>query len=222
MATKKLKEEEKKTTEEKLIGSVSNFFQKYKLIVVLVTALVIVGIVVAIIVVNSSTKSKFNAQITVANLETRYAEILSSTEPDWTALIADLNANIKGSAYPSVKSAYLLGLVYYQMEDYANAQSTFEKAYNLNKDIYLASEALLNAAACADMQGNTSKALELYNQVYNDYPESGCAPKALFNAARLYLQMENNQLAMTTFAQVADYYPESEYGKLAKNLVSIL
>lgn len=222
MATKKLKEEEKKTTEEKLIGSLSNFFQKYKILVVIITAVIIVGIVVAIIAVNSSTKAKMNAQIAVANLETRYAETLSSSEPDWSTLIADLNANIKGGAYPSVKSAYLLGLVYYQMEDYANAQSTFEKAYNLNKDIYLASEALLNAAACADMQGNTSKALELYNQVYNDYPESGSAPKALFNAARLYLQMENNQLAMTTFAQVADYYPESEYGKLSKNIVSIL
>ncbi|MBR6085879.1 MAG: tetratricopeptide repeat protein [Spirochaetales bacterium] len=222
MANKKLREEEKKTAEEKLIGSVSNFFQKNKLIVIIVIALIIVGIIVSVIVVNSTTKSKYNAQITVANLESRYAEILSSSEPDWTALIADLNANIKGGAYPSVKSAYLLGLVYYQMEDYANAQSTFEKAFNLNKDIYLASEALLNAAACADMQGNTTKALDLYNQVYNDYPESGSAPKALFNAARLYLQTENTQLAMTTFAQVADYYPESEYGKLAKNLVSIL
>ena len=222
MANKKLKEEEKKTAEEKLIGSISNFFQKNKLIVVIAAAVIIVGIVVAIICVSSSTKSKYSAQIAVANLETRYGELLSSSEPVWTDLINDLNANIKGGSYPSVKSAYILGLVYYQMEDYANAQSAFEKAYNLNKDIYLASEALLNAAACADMQGNTSKALELYNQVYNDYPESGCAPKALFNAARLYLQMENTQLAMTTFAQVADYYPESEYGKLATNLVSIL
>ena len=222
MANKKLREEEKKTAEEKIIGSVSNFFQKNKLIVLIAAAVVIVGLIVAIIVVNSSTKSKYNDQITVANLETRYAEILSSSEPDWTALIADLNANIKKGAYPSVKSAYLLGLVYYQMEDYANAQSTFERAYKLNKDIYLASEALLNAAACADMQGDTAKALELYNQVYNDYPESGCAPKALFNVGRIYLQMENTQLAMTTFAQVADYYPESEYGKLSKNLVSIL
>ena len=108
------------------------------------------------------------------------------------------------------------------MGDYANAQSTFEQAYNLNKDIFLASEALVNAAACADAQENTARALELYNQVYNDYPESGVAPKALFNVARIYYQMGNIQLAQATFAQVADYYANSEYGKLAKNISSVL
>ena len=151
-----------------------------------------------------------------------YAEVLAQETPDWTALVADLKANIKGGSYPSVKSAYLLGLAYYHQDDYANAQSAFEQAYNLNKDIYLASEALANAAACADAQGNTSRALELYNQIYNDYPESGSAPKALFNVARIYYQMDNIQLAQATFAQVADYYPNSEYGKLALNLASVL
>ena len=221
MANKKL-QEEKATAEEKIIGSVSNFFSKYRLIIIIAIAALIVGIVVAVICVSSSTKTKLDAQVRIAELESRYADTLAESEPDWTALANDLKANIKGSSYPSVKAAYLLGLVYYQMEDYANAQSTFEQAYDLNKSIYLASEALLNAAACADMQENTAKALELYNQVYDDYPESGVAPKALFNVARIYLQMDNTQLAMTTFAQVADYYPDSEYGKLAKNIVSVL
>ena len=220
MANKKI-QEEKKTAEEKIIGSVSNFFSKYRLIIIIAIAAIIVGIVVAVICVSASTKAKLNAQLQIAELESRYADTMAETEPDWTALVNDLKANIKGSSYPSVKSAYLLGLAYYQMEDYAAAQSAFEQVYSLNKDIYLASEALCNAAACAEMQENTAKALELYNQVYSDYPESGVAPKALFNVGRLYLQQGNTQLAQTTFAQVADYYGDSEYGKLAKNLTSV-
>ena len=221
MANKKL-QEEKQTTEEKLIGSVSNFFSKYRLILIIATAVLIVGITLAVVLVNISTRSKLIAQVYVNELEGRYAETLSAEEPDWTSLISDLKANIKGGTYPSVKSSYLLGLVYYQMGDYATAQSTFEQTYNLNKDIYLASEALVNAAACADAQDNTTRALELYNQVYNDYPESGVAPKALFNVARIYYETGNVQLAQTTFAQVAEYFAESEYGKLAKNLASVL
>ena len=221
MANKKL-QEETLTTEEKLIGSVSNFFSKYRLIIIIALAVIVVGIILAVVLVNISTKSKLTAQVYVSELESRYAETLSAEEPDWTALVQDLKANIKGGSYPSVKSAYLLGLAYYQMGDYANAQSTFEQAYNLNKDIYLASEALVNAAACADAQENTTKALELYNQVYNDYPESGVAPKALFNVARIYYQMGNTQLAKATFEQVVEYYANSEYGKLAKNIASVL
>ena len=219
---KKNVQEEKQTAEEKLIGSVSNFFQKNKILVIIIIAVLVVGIIAAIVVLNVSANAKEKAQLKVAELENRYAEVLGEEEPDWTALVADLKANIKGGSYPSVKSAYLLGLAYYHQNDYANAQSAFEQVYSLNKDIFLASEALCNAAACAEAQGNTSRALELYNQIYSDYPESGVAPKALFNVARIYYQMENIQLAQATFAQVADYYPESEYGKLAKNLASVL
>lgn len=219
MANKKI-QEEKQTAEEKIIGSVSNFFSKNRLIITIAIAAIIVGIGVAVIIVNSTNKAKLNDQLQVAELESRYIDALSEEEPDWTVLVNDLKANIKGSSYPSVKSAYLLGLSYYQMADYAAAQSAFEQVYSLNKSIYLASEALCNAAACAEAQENTARALELYNQVYSDYPESGVAPKALFNVGRLYLQMGNTQLAQTTFAQVADYYADSEYGKLAKNLTS--
>ena len=221
MANKKL-QEETLTTEEKLVGSVSNFFSKNRLIIIIALAVIVVGIVLAVVLVNISTRSKLIAQVYVSELEARYAETLSADEPDWTALVQDLKANIKGGSYPSVKSAYLLGLAYYQMGDYANAQSTFEQAYSLNKDIYLASEALVNAAACAEAQENTARALELYNQVYNDYPESGVAPKALFNVARIYYQMGNTQLAQATFEQVVEYYGNSEYGKLAKNIASVL
>jgi tetratricopeptide (TPR) repeat protein len=222
MAKKNLSTEKTLSTEEKMIGSVSTFFEKNKLILIVICAVIVVGILAAIIAVNAVNSAKDKAQIKIAKLEQQYAEVLASDAQDWTALTADLQAMVKGSSYASVKSQYLLGLVYYQQQNYTEASDAFMKAYDLNKSIYLAPLSLANAAACAEEGGDSAKALELYNQIYNDYPESGTAAKALFNVARMYYQQGNTQLAQATFAQVADYYPNSEYGKLAQNLANVL
>ncbi len=222
MAKKNLSTEKTLSTEEKMIGSVSTFFEKNKLILIVICAVIIVGILAAIIAVNAVNSAKDKTQIKIAKLEQQYAEVLASDAQDWTALTADLQAMVKGSSYASVKSQYLLGLVYYQQQNYTEASDAFMKAYDLNKSIYLAPLSLANAAACAEEGGDSAKALELYNQIYNDYPESGTAAKALFNVARMYYQQGNTQLAQATFAQVADYYPNSEYGKLAQNLANVL
>ncbi len=222
MAKKNLSTEKTLSTEDKMIGSVSTFFEKNKVLLIVIAAVIVVGILAAIIAVNVVNNAKDKAQIQVAKLEQQYAEVLASEEQDWTALTADLQAMVKGGSYASVKSQYILGLVYYQQQNYGDAADAFMKAYELNKSIYLAPLSLANAAACAEEGGDSAKALELYNQIYNDYPESGTAAKALFNVARMYYQQGNTQLAQATFAQVADYYPNSEYGKLASNLANVL
>ena len=222
MANKNLSKEEKLTAEEKLVGKISGFFQNNRMIVIIISLAVVVCLLASIIIVNTVASSKEKAQEKVALLEDEYFSLLAEESPDWTEIEGKLSAMVKGSSYASVKSEYLLGLVYYEQEKYADAQAAFEKAYSLNRKAYLAANSLVNAAACAEAQGDTAKALELYNQVYNDYQESGVAPKALFNAARIYLQQGNTQLAQATFAQVADYYPSSEYGLLSKNLINVL
>lgn len=222
MANKNLSKEEKLTAEEKMIGQVSGFFQKNRMVVIIVAAVLVVGLIAAIITVNAVSSARDKAQIKISELEQEYGNLLAEEDADWSALETELASMVKGSSYASVKASYLLGLVYYDQEKYADAQAAFQKAYSLNTKIYLASMSLVNAAACAEAQGDTAKALELYNQVYNDYQESGVAPKALFNVARIYMQQGNDQLAKATFQQVADYYPSSEYGLLAKNIANVL
>ena len=222
MATKKLQKEETLTAEQKMIGSVSDFFVKNRKLIIIAAIVIVVAVVAAIVAVNVSNNAKAKAQIAIADMEQRYAEMLVEENPDWDSLSADLSSMVKGSSYPSVKAAYLLGLVKFEQKDYASAQASFEQAYNLNTKIYTAPLALANAAACAEEQGDTAKALELYNKIASDYSESGVAAKALFNVARLYYQQGNTQLAQASFAQVASYYPSSEYGKLAKNLATVL
>ena len=222
MATKNISKEEKLTAEQKMIGTVSNFFQKNRILIIVIAAVLVVGLIAAIITVNAITSAKEKAQIKVTELEQQYANILAEENPDWASLEAELKSMIKGSSYPSVKASYLLGLCYYDQEKYAEAEQTFADTFKLNTKIYLAPLALVNEASCAEAQGKTTVALDLYNQVYNDYMESGVAPKALFIVARIYMQQGNTQLAQATFAQVADYYPSSEYGMLAKNLANVL
>lgn len=222
MAKKNLDNEVKLTAEQKLIGKISDFFVKKRVAVIAIIAIIVVGIIAGVVAVNVVGNAKAKAQTEVYNLEAEYNALRLEETPDWKAFIAKLESCVKNSSYPSVKAQYLIGLSYFDQDDFANALDAFEKAYSLNTKIYLAPLALCNAAACADSLNNTSKALDLYNTVANEYPESGVAARAMFNAGRIYYEMNNVQLAKATFEQVASTYANSEYGKLAANLANVL
>ena len=110
MATKNLSKEEKLTAEQKMIGSVSNFFQKNRILVIVLAAVIVVGLITAIVVVNSVNNAKEKAQLKINTLEESYAEQLAAETPEWSTLETELKAMVKGSSYPSVKASYLLGL----------------------------------------------------------------------------------------------------------------
>jgi tetratricopeptide (TPR) repeat protein len=219
---KKLKKDEEKTVEEKLINGISGFFEKNLKTILIAVAAVVVVVLAVVLIVNSSSNSKDSAQIKISEMEEKYSELLAAEEPDWDSFETELSAMVRGSSYPSVKASYLLGLAHYDQEEYTEARDAFKKAYELNKDIYLAPLALVNEAACEEALENDSAAIELYNQIANDYPESGVAAKALFNLGRIYYQQGSTELAKTVFEQVATDYPNSEYGKLGKNLANVL
>ncbi len=219
---KKLRKEEEKSVEQKLVNGISAFFEKNLKTVIIAVVAVVVVVLAVVIIVGSTSNSKDSAQIKISEMEEKYSELLSAEEPDWDSYETELSALVKGSSYPSVKASYLLGLAHYDQEEYAEASAAFKKAYELNKDIYLAPLALVNEAACEEELGNTSVAIELYNQIATSYPESGVAAKALFNLGRIYYQQGNTELAKTVFEQVSTDYPNSEYGKLGKNLANVL
>lgn len=222
MAKKKLRKEEEHTTEQKLINGISEFFEKNLKTIIIALVAVAVVVVAVVAIVGSSSKSNDSAQIKIAEMEERYSELVASDEPDWDSFETELASMVNGASYTSVKASYLLGLAYYDQEEYSSAKDAFHKAYELNSKIYLAPLALVNEAACYDALGDMDNALRLYNSVFDNYKESGVAAKALFNVARIYLQQGNTQLAGTVFEQVATDYPNSEYGKLAKNVANTL
>ena len=219
---KKLKKDEEKTVEQKLINGISGFFEKNLKTILIAFAAVIVVVLAVVIIVSSSSNSKNSAQIKISEMEEKYSELVAAEEPDWDSFETEVSALVKGSSYPSVKASYLLGLAHYDQAEYEEARDAFQKAYELNKNIYLAPLALVNEAACEEALGNNSAALSLYSTIATDYAESGVAPKALFNAGRIYYEQGNTELAKTYFEQVSTDYPNSEYGKLGKNLANVL
>ena len=82
MATKNLSKEEKLTAEEKMIGTVSNFFQKNRILVIIIATVIVVGLITAIITVNAINNAKEKAQIRITELEQEYANMLAEETPE--------------------------------------------------------------------------------------------------------------------------------------------
>ncbi len=219
---KKLRKEEEKTVEQKMINGISTFFEKNLKTVIIAVIAVVVVVLAVVIIVSATSNSKNSAQIKIAEMEEKYTELLAAEEPNWDSFETEVSAMITGSSYPSVKASYLLGLAHYDQAEYEEARDAFKKAYELNKNIYLAPLSLVNEAACEEALGNYTAAISLYGTIVSDYAESGVAAKALFNAGRIYYEQGNTDLAKTYFEQVSSDYPNSEYGKLGKNLANVL
>ncbi len=218
--------EEKLSTEQKIQNIISDFVVKNKKLILIGCAVVVALVLAIVICITSVSSSREKALIKVEAYQDAYEMLDVSSETyshDFADLIHGCRKLVKGKRYPSVKAQYLIGLAYYQNDNYDIAYDAFMKAYNLNKDIHLAELSLFNAAASLESMGDSDKALSLYEQVAADYAnkETGVVPRALFSAARIYLEKGNSSLANTTLQQLVSSYPDSEYAKLAKNILSV-
>ncbi len=178
----------------------------------------------AIVIISAVVSSNAEkAMIRIVDLDDRCSAYLASEEGNqevFNSLVADLNAEIKNSSYPSTKAAFLLGELYYETKDYQNAYASYLKCYELNTSSYLAPLALVNAAAAVAETGDTDSALELYSKV-QDYEISGVNAKAMFNSALINMGKGNNDLAKSQFEAVVASYSYSEYAALAKNILNV-
>ncbi|MCR4676511.1 MAG: tetratricopeptide repeat protein [Sphaerochaetaceae bacterium] len=209
---------------DKVTENVTGFFNLHKKVILIACAVVVVALIAIVIITSVSSSAKEKAMIRVADLEKRSSAYLSSDEKsadEFNSLVSALNAEIKDSSYTSVKSAYLLGGLYYESGDYANAFAAYSKAYELGKNTYLAPLALVNGAAAAEENGDVDSALSFYTKAA-EYKESGVVPKALFNMARIYSSQGKTELAKAELQQIVDSYSSSEYAALAKNILNVM
>lgn len=220
---KKVQVEE--TKEQKFINKVSTFLVNNR-VGVLCTCLAVILVIVLIVVISSvSSSKKEKAMERLDALNARYASysIMDKNEADFAstgdALLADLEKEVKGDSYTSVKASYLIGLTYFEQEKFSEASDAFMKAYELNKDIYLAPLSLINAAVCKESLKDTNGAFELYKKA-SEYPEF--ASKALFNIARIYLAQGDKALAKATLQQLTDLNISSEYKAIAEDLLTTM
>jgi len=210
------------TTEEKLLSKISTFSTINKKWITIALAAIVVLLIAVVIITSSVKKSSESAFIRVSKYQDSLNDMVASEESAAVAeYLASVEKEIKGSKYPSVKAAYILGEYYAQKEDWAKSYDYFNQAYNLNSEIYLGSLAAFNAAVAAEEKGDAEVALALYSEVSQD-SSNPLVTKALFNVGRINYQKGNKDLAKVTFQQLVDTYPNSEYAKIAASIVDNL
>lgn len=140
-------------------------------------------------------------------------------------LKAELSAIIDDNrdGYPDMKAQYLLGNVYFSLEQYTEAAEAFAAVSRDYPDMYLAPAALMNQAVAYEMAEDTESALDRYQYVVDNYAQTSAeAAHALFSIARIYDAMGNVDLSAAVFEQVISDYPDTEWAKLAQTRLIIL
>ena len=220
------------TSSEKLAARTEGFFSRnYRLLAIIGVIIVLICIVAAVLTVVGGNNREAKADAVFA-LEQHYNSLLllDPASADYTSassqLVSDAESILVQSSadeYAALKANYILGLYYFDEENWADAQAAFEAVAENGSGTYLGSLALANAAASAENNGDPDTALVYYNRIWDDYgtqaPES---PKALFNAARIYESQGDAELAAATYHQLADEFVSSEYAQLASSRLLVL
>ncbi len=155
-------------------------------------------------------------------MEDKTSQEAVSTQENLISELSSLTAS-RSNSYPSVKAAYLLGLMHYELGNFSQAREHFITASTKGAKTYMGSLSLFNAGVSAEGEGNVDLALEYYQQVYDMYgSEFAEGPKALFSVARLHESKQNRELAKAIFQQLIDEFASSEYAKLAQTRLVVL
>jgi TolA-binding protein len=210
------------TTEQKLQNNISGFFERNLKLLVICSIAVVVVVLAVVIITSSVKKSNDNAMINIQELENKVIGYETLDDENKAALIADLESAEKGKGYVSLKASYLKGLAYYLDKKYSEAYDAFMACIDKDSNSYLAALAIVNAAACQEMLGNSAAAIELYSRIANEFTVSSVGAKALFNTGRIYFEQGNKELAKTVFSQLVDKYPSSEYSALANDILVLM
>ena len=227
-----MKKDKNLTSSEKIAARTESFFAKNARLLAIIGIIVVVLCVVIAVVSVTSNSSRDKIATATYNLEQDYYNLLvmdetsdeyNTASSEFIASADAIIAEAKTGDYASLKAKYLLGLYYYNTEDWTNALSYFEQVVNEGGDTYLVSLSMMNAAASAENAGDTDTALSYYNRVWDTYAtEAPESPKALFNSARIYEQTGDTGLAVATYSQLRDEFTTSEYAALAEARLLVL
>ncbi len=209
----------------------------YKLLIGICAAVIVALIVVAVVVnvmdnknearyvALDSLSSSFDSLVTLDSTTTEYTDAVAAFNTAADEIVASSSA----TSYPALKAQYMKAQVLVLDEKWGEALTIFDTVANGAKDIYLGPLALINAAVCAENNGDQNSALAYYQRVWDTYGvNTPVAPKALFNTARIYEAQGNTELAKATYQQLVDEFnnPEkgtdTEYASLAKNRIAVL
>jgi tetratricopeptide (TPR) repeat protein len=131
-----------------------------------------------------------------------------AAEKDVGEFLAELEIFAKkNSGYAGGKAWSIIGTIYSEKKEWAQAEAAWASAAETAKKTYLAPLAWFNAGAAAEEQGKTEAAIEYYTHSLDfaaDFPE---APRAQFAIGRLNEALNQNDAAIEAYRAVISDWP---------------
>ncbi|MDR2068349.1 MAG: tetratricopeptide repeat protein [Spirochaetaceae bacterium] len=203
---------------------IANFIQKNrgKLIITIVSIVVLVSALIACLSILDVLREKALGK--VEDFARRYDALIidinePSKEADVSALVDELTRFAESnSAYAGARAYSLLGSIYAEKKDWAQAEKAWTSAARTAAKTYLAPAALFNAAVAAEEQGNLDQAISLYSESASYAENFPAAPRSQFAVGRLYEEQGNNQAAIDAYRGIGEKWPSaSTWINLARN-----
>jgi TolA-binding protein len=115
-----------------------------------------------------------------------------------------------GSSYSGKLGRFYLANAFFQIKDYDNARTNFEKFVSgFSGDKHFLAAAQGGAAACLEQKGQYAAAAEAYEKAADRYDESVLAPQFLYKAGRCYELAGQKAKSRAFYKSVIEKYPKS-------------
>jgi soluble lytic murein transglycosylase len=108
------------------------------------------------------------------------------------------------------ETCFKLGMSYYNMSDYKNAESWLTVCYEEAPESSVTHASLFFLGRAHTNLGNNSRSINYYEKLLNEYPSSSYGDDALYRMGRLYSVTGDTDNAIESFGKVFEIYPSGD------------
>jgi tetratricopeptide (TPR) repeat protein len=216
-------------TDPNLNEKVNEFIQKNRKPIFIMAAVLLVLLIAVIAALSLMDVFRDRAIAAVEDFSSRYETIRPSvneeySQDDVTSLIEELTAFAnRNSGYPGGRAWMIIGGIYTEKKDWAQAESAYAAAAKSAAKTYLSPLAWFNAAAAAEEQSKTPEAIEYYGSSLKTQAVFSAAPRAQFSVGRLHEAMNENEKALEAYRAVISGWPNDQvWTNLARSRIIAL
>jgi len=204
---------------------ITDFLVKFRVLFISVLVALVIAFTVLLVVTTVIEKRNRVAFEKIENLVTDWeaakaapeqANLTAKEDEIVAKLLAIGKSNKNGLA--GARAYMSVAEVYYSRKDWKNAQENYVAAAKADGKAYTAGPNFYNAAMCADEQGNSDEAVELFNKAVaqENFPLKA---RAYFNIGRIEEQRSHAEAAIAAYEKLAEQFPDDTWASLAKSRI---
>ena len=208
---------------------VNEFVQRYRKIIFIVTGLIVVSLVALVAALSIMDMLRGKSISAVEEFGSRYETLRPSITEEYSAidveeLLTDLKTFAEGkSGYAGGKAWSIVGNIYSDMKNWAEAETAWVSAAKAAKKTYIVPLAYFNAGAAAEEQGKTAEAIDYYSECLAFSADFSGAARAQFAIGRLRESMHDNAAAIEAYrAVISGWVYDRTWTSLARSRIIAL